>query len=177
MDFINNHAGYRVHEAVCFSRDNVPFFGRGDDDVCFLDLQLCHGHISSQLTHFHLQVFQCFLEFADNFCSQGFQRSDVDNFELLIFHAPGTHILLIHWNKLRNLFQDTQQRNVCFTSTSRRRDQQILRILESNWVNLSLDSVQMSTLAERRLCKAGYRGDLHPLTFVLACLGRGEDSH
>lgn len=94
--------------------------------------------ISCELLHRDSEVDEPALEVADHFGDERFHWSNVNDLEVLDINPA---ILLPF---LAEYLQDRQDGNVCFTSSGRSTDEQVLLRLEGRRVDGTLDPVKSS---------------------------------
>jgi len=94
VDLVDDHQVDLVHEAVAFSGDDVPLFGRGHDDVGLFELGLGQTDVAGHFSDLDVEVLEGLGELLDDFGGERFERSEVDDFHWLASHVYNLVIAL-----------------------------------------------------------------------------------
>mmetsp|Transcript_117329 Transcript_117329/g.373813 ORF Transcript_117329/g.373813 Transcript_117329/m.373813 type:complete len:463 (+) Transcript_117329:4361-5749(+) len=141
VDLVHDDQAHKLRVGplvASLARDDVPLLGRGDDDLCLVDLCLGQIHVATQLADDHAIALQALRETLHNLLHQGLHRRNIHNLETRQVEGA------VLQPELRHDVQDAQHGTVGLATASRGADQHVLLVLaERNGIHLALHRVQL----------------------------------
>ena len=146
MNFIDDQTIDSVHHTISFSCHHIPLFWRGNDDMGLSNFRLADAHISSQLTDFQFQISQSCFEFCNDLSSQCFQWCNIHDLKWFGWEIPWTSAVRVYM--LTDLSQNSEESNICLTSTCRSGNDHASALFESNWIDDWLNLIELLGVAK-----------------------------